>query len=170
MLTSKISLKLLKDGATRNSFYQRICVDKFNMVPHLLHNNVSNDHCWGRQPLLRTRWNAEKLFPKDVLDFLLLQQQAVAIVYWCKFDTVRGVGVVIGGDGGVLVGVVAGVIGVIDFVGFACVGVTGIVGVFFVGLDGIGLDGVGLVGVDVSLVGFGKRGVGVGGVGDVVGV
>ena len=53
---------------------------------------------------------------------------------------------------GVLVGVVAGVgvvIDVADFVGFACVGVTGIVGVFFVGLDGVGLVGVG-----VRLVGF----------------
>ena len=40
--------------------------------------------------------------------------------------------------------------GVADFVGFACVGVTGIVGVFFVGLDGVGLVDVG-----VSLVGFG---------------
>ena len=36
------------------------------------------------------------------------------------------------------------------FVGFSCVGVTGIVEVFFVGLDGVGLVGVG-----VSLVGFG---------------
>ena len=92
---------------------------------------------------------------------MLLQQQAVAIGYWCKFDTV------VGGDGGILVGVVAGVgfvvgvgvvLGVADFVGFAGVGVTGIVDseVFFVGLNGVG----------VSLVGLSASGVGVGGVGD----
>ena len=72
-------------------------------------------------------------------------------------------GVVICGDGGVLVdvvGCVCIVVGVVvavaDFAGFAVV--TGIVssGVFIFGLDGDGLDGVGLVGVSlvgVSLVG-----------------
>ena len=68
---------------------------------------------------------------------------AVTIGYCCKFDTfVRGVDVVIGGDGGVVVGVV-------DFAGFA--GVTGIVdsGVFIVGLDGVGLVDVGAGGVGV---------------------
>ena len=69
------------------------------MVPNFYEEYVSNDHCWGRYSFLKTRWNAETLLPKEVLDFLLLQQQAVAIVYWCKLDTVvRGVGVVIGGD------------------------------------------------------------------------
>ena len=47
------------------------------------------------------------------------------------------------GDGGDVIGVVAGVgfvIGVADFAGFAGVGETGIVdsGVFFVGLDAVG--------------------------------
>ena len=131
------------------------------MVPNFHQDYIYNDHCWGRQSLLRTRWNGETLLPKEGLDFLLLQQQAVAIGHWCKFDTV------VGGDGGILVGVVDGVgfvvgvgivLGVADFVGFAGVGVTGIVDseVFFVGLNGVG----------VSLVGLSASGVGVGGVGD----
>ena len=67
----------------------------------------------------------------------------------CKFVTVvRGVGVVIGGDDGVVVGVVGCVcflngvgvvVGVADFAGFT--GVTGMVdsGVSVVGLDDFGL-------------------------------
>ena len=107
-----------------------------------------------------------------------MQQQTVANGYQCKSSTVvRGVGVIVGGDGDDVISVVAGVgfvhcvcfvavvgfvIGVADFAGFAGVGETGIVdsGVFFVGLDAVGFVGVG-----VSLVGFGVSGVGVGGVG-----
>ena len=42
------------------------------------------DHCWGRQTLLWTRWNAETHLPKEGFDFMLLQQQTVATWYWYR--------------------------------------------------------------------------------------
>ena len=98
----------------------------------------------------------------------MLQQQTIANGYQCKFSTVvRGVGVIVGGDGDDVIGVAAGV-GFVPCVCFVAgvgvvIGVADFAGVFFVGLDGVGLVGVG-----VSLVGFGASGVGVGDVGDVI--
>ena len=48
---------------TSNTFNQRRYEDQINIVPDFLHRYVSDDHCWGRQPLLRTRWNAETPLP-----------------------------------------------------------------------------------------------------------
>ena len=76
-------------------------------------------------------------------NFILLQLVTVAR----HFD-VGGVGVVIGGESGVVVGIVAG-IGITDFVvsGFVVSGIVVVVGVDGVGLVGFGLSGVDGVGV-----------------------
>ena len=38
-----LSLKLVIDGAPKNTFYQKRCDDKINMFPNLQHEFVSND-------------------------------------------------------------------------------------------------------------------------------
>ena len=86
------------------------------------------------------------MLPREVLDFLLLQQQTVAIGYQCEFNTVvRGVSVFIGDDDSVVAGV-----GFDVSVGFVA-GVGVFVGVARVP-DFVGLDGVSLVLVLVVLV------------------
>ena len=82
-LEPQILFKLLIDGATRNTFYQRRFVDQINMILNFPQRCVSNEHCWVRQPPLTTRWNAETTLAMegfDLMEFLLVLLMLLVVV------------------------------------------------------------------------------------------